>query len=314
MVLILSEKNDFSTTEIIDWLLYYDIPFLKITNTDKVKIEWVKDDIILLKDGVKYPVSEFKSYWYRRGQINDFMNAKSNDPFIDLINIEHIKLKEFLYYKLSKIKKINSIERSDVNKLIVSSVAREVGLLAADDYIVNSKKELLKIIDNKNKFSTKSISGHAIHVFDNLCSYYYTVLVDKEKIENNYDDTFFPSLVQSYIEKKYELRVFYLNNKMYSMAIFSQNDSQTSIDFRNYNRVKPNRTVPFKLPFEIEKKLNLLMKKLNINCGSIDIIVTPKDEYYFLELNPIGQFGMVSKPCNYNLEKILTDELINYIE
>ena len=31
----------------------------------------------------------------------------------------------------------------------------------------------------------------------------------------------------------------------YSSAIFSQNDPKTSVDFRNYNKDKPNRTPPY---------------------------------------------------------------------
>jgi D-alanine-D-alanine ligase-like ATP-grasp enzyme len=51
------------------------------------------------------------------------------------------------------------------------------------------------------------------------------------------------------------------------------------------------------------------MNKLDLNCGSIDMIVTPKNEYVFLEVNPVGQFGMVSYPCNYNLEKKIAEYL-----
>ncbi len=48
-------------------------------------------------------------------------------------------------------------------------------------------------------------------------------------------DTFSPSLIQGYVEKKYELRIFYLNGECFASAIFSQLDEQTKIDFRNYN-------------------------------------------------------------------------------
>jgi hypothetical protein len=54
------------------------------------------------------------------------------------------------------------------------------------------------------------------------------------------------------------------------MAIFSQNDKKTKIDFRNYNAIKPNRTVPFKLPIRIEEKIVKFMKLVDMNWGSID--------------------------------------------
>jgi len=123
-------------------------------------------------------------------------------------------------------------------------------------------------------------------------------------------DEFFPSLFQKNISKKYELRVFYLNKKFYSMAIFSQNDSQTKTDFRNYNFEKPNRNVPYSLPRVVKVKINKLMKVLELETGSLDLLVDENDDYYFLEINPVGQYGMVSYPCNYYLDKIIAEELI----
>jgi glutathione synthase/RimK-type ligase-like ATP-grasp enzyme len=87
------------------------------------------------------------------------------------------------------------------------------------------------------------------------------------------------------------------------MAILSQNDEQTKIDFRHYNAQKPNRNVPYLLPEEISIKIDRLMKKLRLKTGSVDMIVTGADEFFFLEVNPVGQFLNVSHTCNYNLEK-----------
>jgi glutathione synthase/RimK-type ligase-like ATP-grasp enzyme len=121
---------------------------------------------------------------------------------------------------------------------------------------------------------------------------------------------FHPTLFQEYIEKVFEIRSFYLNGLFYSSAIMSQNDRQTQIDFRNYNHTKPNRTPPYKLPNELENKLQKLMFDLNLNSGSIDLLVDKYGNYVFLEVNPIGQFAQVSKPCNYYLEEMIANSLI----
>jgi D-alanine-D-alanine ligase-like ATP-grasp enzyme len=94
------------------------------------------------------------------------------------------------------------------------------------------------------------------------------------------------------------------------MAMFSQKDEKTKIDFRHYDSTNPTRYVPFKLPEELEKKLDKLMRQVNLNTGSIDMILTEKNEYIFLEVNPIGQYGMTSVPCNYYLNKIIANYLI----
>ena len=49
---------------------------------------------------------------------------------------------------------------------------------------------------------------------------------------------------------------------------------------------------------------------IKLKNGSIDIIRGVDNNYYFLEVNPVGQFGMVSNPCNYNIEEKFALKLI----
>lgn len=51
------------------------------------------------------------------------------------------------------------------------------------------------------------------------------------------------------------------------------------------------------------------MKMLKLESGSLDFIVTPDNEYYFLEVNPVGQFNFVSEICNYHIEKHIAKTL-----
>ena len=128
---------------------------------------------------------------------------------------------------------------------------------------------------------------------------------------NKLPEDFKPTLFQELIEKKYEIRTFFLDGQLSSMCIFSQEDSKTNIDFRNYNFSKPNRRVPYSLPEEISIKLKDLFSLLDLNTGSVDLIKDKKGNYIFLEINSIGQFGMTSHPCNYSLEKQIAQHLIN---
>ena len=104
-----------------------------------------------------------------------------------------------------------------------------------------------------------------------------------------------------------------LGEAFFSMAIFSQSNSKTKIDFREYDNEIPNRCVPYILPKYIEKLLLKFSKKVGLNSGSFDLIKTVDDNYVFLEVNPAGQFGMVSYPCNYFLEEKIANHLIKLI-
>lgn len=64
-----------------------------------------------------------------------------------------------------------------------------------------------------------------------------------------------------------------------------------------------NRISCFELPLQIRKRIVSLMGDLKMNSGSLDFIVTPENEFFFLEVNPVGQFGYLSELGNYMIEK-----------
>jgi D-alanine-D-alanine ligase-like ATP-grasp enzyme len=79
--------------------------------------------------------------------------------------------------------------------------------------------------------------------------------------------------------------------------------SNTKQDYRNYDSYNSNRVVPFDLPEEISIKIKHFSKITNLKTGSIDLILSTKGEYVFLEINPQGQFIGVSNYCNFYLDK-----------
>ncbi|MGH2666108.1 grasp-with-spasm system ATP-grasp peptide maturase [Flavobacterium sp.] len=307
MILLLSDERDLSTTQVIEWLDILDKKWIRINQEDKIEIEFCGNEIVFKLNTIEFKFSDIRSFWYRRGFLNLKTDSTGIDPFDEFQNMELNILMQYVYYKFNKIHHLSSIKNANVNKLIVTSMARDCNIETPDDYIFSNRINLETVSSNyKNAFITKSMSGDSIREFENFIVFNYTTEV---KPDWKIPESFSPSLIQNHIAKKYELRIFYLAGDFYTMAIFSQNDNQTSVDFRNYNDTKPNRRVPFKLPLAIEQKLDTLMKNLDLNSGSIDMIVTPDDNYVFLEVNPVGQFGMTSFPCNYNIEKKIAEYL-----
>ena len=316
-VLILSESDDDSTVDVIQWILYYGVKIVRINVEEPLFIEAMQlseftnnIDIIVAKRRIK--LTSFASFWYRRGDfslmINDFklengIKAVEKKMKLNILE-ERNSYKNYLHHVLTKKNSVgNFLSDVEVNKLIVLEEARSVGLSIPTTYIVKKKKLLVELILKHKRVITKSLSeGGLFFLNKNFFTSNPTVLIENKnllKIPN----VFPPSLIQVYIEKKIEIRSFYLKGKLFSSAIFSQADKQTEIDFRNYNNEKPNRVVPFKLPDIIQNKVKQLCDNLKINSGSIDMIYSASREFIFLEVNPIGQFFQISYPCNYYLEQ-----------
>lgn len=157
---------------------------------------------------------------------------------------------------------------------------------------------------------TKPIGEVAVFENENYNYRMYT----SEILDTNFvnlPEKFGISLFQKLIEKKFEIRAFFIDGSVFSVAIFSQENEMTKVDFRRYPRKNQNRVVPYKLPFNIEEKICLLMHNLNLNTGSIDFIVDENNIIYFLEINPVGQFGFVAKGLYTDLHRLIANYLKN---
>ncbi|MDR1511294.1 MAG: grasp-with-spasm system ATP-grasp peptide maturase [Endomicrobium sp.] len=312
MILIITDVSDQSTCDVIDWLKYYHFDFELITTKDDIELIDLSPNgnfCFRLKNKV-IKSGDIWQVWYRRGGVN-FRQKKlpvfAGDKTVNLVFEKYLRLEntgilDFINYTFLP-KSLNNQSYSTVNKMEVLHKALQVGLTIPNTLLTSCKSSLNDfLVKNDNKLITKAAIESLILNSQKYRFYAYTTPINN-KLLNKYPENIPLSFFQKQIDKLFEIRTFMLDNRFYSMAIFSQQNSKTKLDFRHYDDEKPNRNVPFKLPKEIEKKLSNLMKSLNLNSGSIDLIYGKDKQFYFLEINPIGQFGMTSYPCNYYLEK-----------
>jgi ATP-GRASP peptide maturase of grasp-with-spasm system len=315
MILILSHNYEGSTSNVAEWLLYANAQFHVLTETDGIKdISYTLNNngqnkiAITTTGGIEINFDDITSVWYRRGK---FMNGsepliaeqhKDLDYFLEISKKEWESVNDLLLLSLANKTLIGNYFKSNPNKQEVLRIAQGVGLTIPDTIITSQRKDL----DPDCRSINKNISNVSHIAIGSKLFYNRTVEIEASRLP----EAFPPSLFQKLVVKKYELRIFFLNDAFYASAIFSQMDHKTEIDFRNYNHLKPNRVVPFELPPTIKKKLRRLMHALDLNTGSIDMMVTPDDKYVFLEVNPDGQFGMVSYPCNYFIERDIANRLL----
>ena len=331
MVLIFSVKYDYSTACIIHWLNSWGIKVIRMNGDDDVyKFEQLTNDGIYFKNTITKEIINLKNVtacWWRRTGIkkNHLIKASYRDKLIlndfdltrlvasnngtNLINDEAEALIEYIVHSIYKTCPINLGKPVfNLNRLIILDMATKYGLKIPSYEIISTGEQLLKSKASIGNVVTKAIANGIYADVQEHRFYTYTELVEEGFYKENLENTFFPSIINGLIEKQFEIRSFYIDGAFYSMAIFSQSDEKTKIDFRKYTN---NRNSPYKLPDNIETKLRNIFIELDLNCGSVDLIVDKNGDYIFLEINPVGQFAMTSEPCNYNLEKIVANYLRN---
>lgn len=322
MLFIISISKVRSTSDVIEWLLKFNIDFfrLNLDNLDSYSISIQASNVNgnyfninkIDEPNINVDSRFIKCVWLRK-MTNSF-RTKNDLSFKDVPDIllkmaaseERTYFNRSIFNMLYHLPWLNHFESAINDKTQTLLYASEVGLCIPNTIISTSNSALHEFTNNYKNVIIKPIYNVFYLNSKNKLFIPYTNVISKNMI-NKFPEIIFPNLLQEKIEKQYEIRAFFLDEKFYSMCIFSQNNKNTSVDFRKYDYVKPNRTVSYILPDDIENKLRLLMRKMNINSGSIDLIKSVRNEYVFLEVNPVGQFGMVSYPCNYCLKSKIAE-------
>lgn len=314
-ILIFSQQFDTSTDEVMDWLWHAGANFTRLNSGDpllEVNGDINNDDLTLKFGSHQISLRDVSAYWHRRGHLSiphhkDWANENlKGDSIVEAITDEEKVITNYLLHALERLPSLGGYFTKSPNKLQSLHRAKQAGLEIPQSQIICTKKALAAIpypIITKPFFETITfqLNGRGFGTF--------TESISAATIEN-LPEVFFPVFVQEQLNKSYEIRVFYLAGKCYSIALFSQNDDKTKLDFRNYNYSKMNRQSPYALPGDIKQKIDVFMKLSGLDTGSIDFVVTTDERMVFLEVNPVGQFGFVSEGGNYYIEKAIAEHLI----
>lgn len=330
-ILIFTVSGDLSTDKVTDWLIKkgYEVMRCNVDTgyeNESTSFELNKDAFksIISVSNIEINIDEIKSVWVRKYINPDFPRTiKFDSRFEERSNdIYNYLTKEYSFSVFSLIEFLKEGKKvlggkitKQPSKYEMLLAARNIGIDIPNTLITTKKSHLLDFLKRNYEIITKPIKEVELFTRNNsdstkIYASTYTELLNESLIEK-IPDNFFVSLFQEKLNKKYEIRSFFLNGKFYSSAIFSQSDNQTDVDFRMYNNKKPNRVIPYELTKKDKNKLKLLMESLGLKSGSLDLIKTIDGRLVFLEVNPWGQYGMVGTPCNYNLNKKIANFLID---
>lgn len=321
MILILaSDKFDQSINHVVDWLIYYKADFLKLTVSDiwdpqnKFKIDFQNNCIKYKEIDLTKRV---QVVWYNRFKsFNQLFNNETNTFFDQInkeLNSEIETLTNYLYDNLKEKKWFPALDKIKVNKLSMLNHAMKCGFNVPRTKILTSVDELKTFFQNVNADSmvVKQFSDNSRGYYvDNDITYFSFAksLMKEDLIE--VPSFFKPTLFQERIKAEYELRVFYLEGKCYTSAFVFNYDDKI-VDKKQISEENKTYIVPYKLPKNIIQKIDALMMNQGITTGSLDLLKSIDGNYYFLEINPIGQFLNESDKCFYHLPKILAEHLIS---
>jgi glutathione synthase/RimK-type ligase-like ATP-grasp enzyme len=118
-----------------------------------------------------------------------------------------------------------------------------------------------------------------------------------------------PAIFQEELEKAYDLRVTVVGTEIFSAWIEVQNLAGKA--FPDWRLDAMATCHAYELPTEVEHLIRVFMDELGLYYGAIDLILTTRGEYFFLEVNPTGQFLFVEIDTGHQISAAFARLLLN---
>jgi glutathione synthase/RimK-type ligase-like ATP-grasp enzyme len=259
----------------------------------------------------KVGLDEIGSIWYRRPVTPVPSDDISNGPAKEFCITESKEFLEGVWKNLDCfwVSKPDSIRKAE-NKLYQLKVASQLGFLVPKTIITNNPDELSSFFEFcEGNIINKPLRRGRLRYEDGL-KLIYTNRVTKDKIEQKSLVKYSPTFFQEYVPKELEIRITVVGDKVFPIAIHSQKNVLTVDDWRR-DQKGDLKYSHHELPPNVEDKCRRLLKEFGLQFGAIDMILTPKRDYYFLEINPNGQWAWIEEVSSLPMAATLIDLLTN---
>ncbi|WP_326982767.1 ATP-grasp ribosomal peptide maturase [Chryseobacterium sp. MYb264] len=314
MILCITHSQDFYNIDLFfEYLQTKNIPYFRL-NSDHLnhlyKIN-VNEDSFELTDesGNTIHSKDVKAVWHRKSW-RITVPEELDDHYEKIFTKEYVALRDNLITTLENVPWINSFEsekRIDTNKMLQLKIAKKNNLVIPKTLFSNDEEKITeffhqhcngKAVAKLHGVITKSMSG------ENFLS---TTVINEDNLEYIADIAYCPMIFQPYIDKEYELRIVYVDGEFFTGKINNSENVDWRVAQENYF------WSDYDLPQHIKSNLLFMMQEMNLYLGAIDMIKGKDGTYYFLEVNPQGEWGMLQKELNFPIAQRIADNLIKRI-
>lgn len=311
-ILILSNKWDLSVDYVVKILNDKKMSYLRLNTEDLIEKECtftIPELTYKIKDKQKtFDLTNTSSILLRRpGKPFEF-SKKENQPSDAIKEFVTDQWHAFLtsLQSFNNILWINNPQKntfaeSKMNQLLL---AKKIDLKIPKTCITTSKTDLKDFWKQcNNKIISKALYAPLIKEKSKEFFIFSNRLEDINNIDEE-ELSLSPTIFQEEIIRKTDYRVTVIGDTSFCVKITST--TPNTLDWRTikegilYERAE--------LPHEITKKCHDLVRELGLVFGAIDIVES-KEEFYFLEINPSGEWGWLQKNANIPIAETLVEYL-----
>jgi glutathione synthase/RimK-type ligase-like ATP-grasp enzyme len=194
------------------------------------------------------------------------------------------------------------------NRLVQLATAKEVGLKIPSTLITNDPNAAAEFYQHHDgQIVLKAVHHHGIEIEGKVYSM-YTRSLTKDDLSRLDDLIYAPCILQERLDKKSELRVTVVGEKVFAAELDTQAVPNCRDDLHRCTMSVPKKAV--KLDNATEEACFKIVSTLGLKYGALDFILDEKSQAYFLEINPTGDWYWIE----HDTKMPITDTMVKLIE
>lgn len=318
MILIVTNKSDITSDFFISKVSSIGLNYFRLNTEDfptKVDVCFRIDSENkmsgYIEDGAsRVDLSAIKGIWYRRPKPSEISDQVENNHIRELCKREATVSLEGIIksIKCNWVSHPDNIRAAEA-KAYQLNVAAVLGFNLPRTLITNVSSEIVGFGDavgKDDRFVIKTISSGRIRNDEEEYQIYTNLIeLQDDALEGAHLTA---NYLQEFVKKKADIRVNVFGNRVFATRIVLSGDTEMPfIDWRKYQDEVEYQM--FGLPDKLEKKCIELVKYMGLSFSAIDFVLDENGEYYFLEMNPNGQWAWIEEKTGADLSMALADTL-----
>ena len=319
MLLILTDRNDVHANSVIHQLDKISVPFYRL-NLDRqslIKTKIVNEGMSwnIVQESRNVEASDITCIWVRKC----FVELSLEEQEIDEIDFkiwkqEWNKVLLGFYSRLRHLPWLNPWRKGyeAENKFLQMELASDMGLLLPPVVVSNDKEVLMGFQKRHGEVALK-LMHQDIYRQDKKFVGLYVNKLERHALKKFRSSGENPIVLQRYVHKQFEVRYTVVGDKHFVCKIESQKSTKTTIDWRRYD-IPNTPHYEIEPPDHVRRKVTALMRQLNLEYGALDFIVDPDNNWFFLEVNSMGQFLWIEELSGLKISQAIAEWAKKYVK
>jgi len=196
------------------------------------------------------------------------------------------------------------------NKLYQLRVAKDLGFDIPDTLVTSDQDAVRQFVERAGcTVIVKAVRQGALTIGGRQ-HVIFTSPIQAEDLEYLSGLRYAPSIFQKYIPKRFDLRVTVIGRAVFPVEIHAGGaDADARFDWRRADQEALVYRV-HDLPPRIVRLCRAIVRKMRLSFGAMDLICSAEGGYYFLEINPNGQWAWIQQRTGLKLTEALVDLLV----